>query len=109
MERDGGIQVKASDQFKASAVVKQEEPAAQSTQTEGGQIMRIHYSGNPGSRGFARLLNFLAYFHGNMPVEVMFESDKSVRRLDDICRIQPDEAILNKLAELVGADNIEII
>ena len=72
-------------------------------------VMRIHYTGKPDSKGFARLLNFLAYFHGNMPVEILFDSDKSVTRLDDICRIAPDEAVLNKLAELVGEDNIEML
>lgn len=72
-------------------------------------LIRIHYSGKPDSKGFNRLLNFLAYFHGNMPVEVLFESDKSIIRLDDICRIQPDEGVIRKLAELVGEDNIEML
>ena len=71
--------------------------------------MRIHYGGKPDSKGFSRLLNFLAYFHGNMAVEILFESDNSITRLDDICRIAPDEQVLNKLAELVGADNIEML
>ena len=44
-----------------------------------------------------------------MAVEILFESDNSITRLDDICRIAPDEAVLNKLAELVGADNIEML
>ena len=74
-----------------------------------GRILRIRYSGRPDSKGFSRLLNFLAYFHGNMPVEVLFDADKSIIRLDDVCRIQPDEAVLRKLAELVGEDNIEIL
>ena len=71
-------------------------------------VLRIRYSGRPDSGGFARLLNFLAYFHGNIPVEILFESDNSITRLDDICRIAPDEAVLSKLAELVGEDNIEM-
>ncbi len=71
--------------------------------------MRIHYSGRPDSGGFSRLLNFLAYFHGNTPVEVLFESDKSIIRLDDICRIQPDASVLKKLADLVGEENIEML
>ena len=54
-------------------------------------------------------MNFLAYFHGNMPVDVLFEADKSVLRLDNMCSIAPDEAVLRKLAELVGEDNIEMI
>ena len=79
-------------------------------QNEGGEhIIRIHYSGKPDSKGFSRLLNFFAYFHGNVPVEVLFESDKSIIRLDDICKLQPDEAILRKLADLVGEENIEMI
>ena len=73
------------------------------------QIIRIHYDGKPNSKGFNRLLNFLAYFHGNMPVEVLFESDKSIIRLDDVCKIQPDEAVIRKLQELVGEDNIETL
>ena len=75
----------------------------------GEQIIRIHYDGKPNSKGFNRLLNFLAYFHGNMPVEVLFESDKSIIRLDDVCKIQPDEAVIRKLEELVGEDNIETL
>ena len=74
----------------------------------GEHLVRIHFDGKPASKGFERLLNFLAYFHGNMPVEVLFESDKSIVRLDDVCKIQADEMIIKKLAELVGDQNIEI-
>jgi DNA polymerase-3 subunit alpha len=117
-ERDGGqaarpvATVPVQTQMPAAAPVQQTQtaPAPVAPKQDGGvQVMRIHYSGRPDSKGFSRLLNFLAYFHGNMPVEVLFESDKSVIRLDDICRIQPDAAILNKLAELVGEDNIEML
>ena len=73
------------------------------------QVLRIRYKGKPDSNGFSRLLNFLAYFHGNMAVEILFDSDQSVTRLDDICRVAPDQDVLNKLAELVGEDNIEIM
>ena len=78
---------------------------------EGGKepVMRIRYKGKPDSQGFSRLLNFLAYFHGNMAVEIVFDSDQSVTRLDDICRVMPDQSVINKLAELVGEDNIEIM
>ena len=72
-------------------------------------VMRIRYKGKPDSKGFTRLLNFLAYFHGNMAVEIIFDSDQSVTRLDDICRVAPDQAVIDKLAELVGEDNIEIM
>ena len=101
-------QTQAPAEVTKPAAVPETVPAPK-TDERSGQVLRIKYSGRPDSKGFGRLLNFLAYFHGNMPVEVLFESDKSITRLDDICRIQPDEAVLNKLAELVGEDNIEIL
>ena len=54
-------------------------------------------------------MNFLAYFHGNMPVEVLFKADNSVLRLDNMCSIAPDEGVLRKLSELVGDENIEML
>ena len=114
-ERDGMQTVRPS--VTSAAPVEPAAPAAQPVQAPAAPVkqenaeslIRIHYSGKPDSKGFNRLLNFLAYFHGNMPVEVLFESDKSIIRLDDICRIQPDEGVIRKLAELVGEDNIEML
>ena len=117
-ERDGGQMARPSpapSQAPAQVPAPSTAPApalapSPVPQNEGGEhIIRIHYSGKPDSKGFSRLLNFFAYFHGNVPVEVLFESDKSIIRLDDICKLQPDEAILRKLADLVGEENIEMI
>lgn len=73
------------------------------------QALRINYSGKPDSEGFNRLLNFLAYFHGNLPVEVRFISDGSIARLDPVCNIMFDDQVIEKLEELVGSGNTEII
>jgi DNA polymerase-3 subunit alpha len=73
------------------------------------QALRINYSGKPDSEGFNRLLNFLAYFHGNLPVEVKFTSDVSIARLDPVCDIMFDDEVIEKLNELVGSGNTEII
>ena len=73
------------------------------------QALRINYSGKPDSEGFNRLLNFLAYFHGNLPVEVRFISDGSIARLDPVCDIMFDDQVIEKLEELVGSGNTEII
>lgn len=73
------------------------------------QALRINYAGSPGSEGFNRLLNFLAYFHGNLPVEVRFISDGSIARLDPVCDIMFDDEVIAKLEELVGDGNTEII
>ena len=109
-ERDGGQAAKpAVNAAPVSALKPVEAPATQPVNDGGEHILRIHYTGKPDSKGFSRLLNFLVYFHGNMQVEVLFESDKSITRLDDVCRVQPDREIIKKLAELVGEDNIEII
>ena len=58
---------------------------------------------------FNRLLNFLAFFHGNLPVEVRFISDGSIARLDPVCDIMFDDDVIAKLEELVGNGNTEII
>ena len=55
------------------------------------------------------MLNFLAYFHGNLPVEVRFKSDGSIARLDPVCDIMFDDDVIAKLEELVGSGNTEII
>ena len=107
-ERDGGQAIRSAKPVITKETVVQNEPDKAPADNKE-HVMRIHYSGKPDSKGFSRLLNFLAYFHGNMAVEILFESDNSITRLDDICRIAPDEAVLNKLAELVGADNIEML
>ena len=113
-ERDGAQIARQTQVPQAQPQTESSSPAKTQTKPvlnseSGEQILRIHYHGRPDSKGFNRLLNFLAYFHGNIPVEVVFESDKSIIRLDDICRIQPDEAVFAKLAELGGEDNIEMI
>ena len=58
---------------------------------------------------FNRLLNFLAYFHGNMTVEVEFASDGSVTVLDNVCAIDPDESVIHKLCDIVGEDNVRFL
>ena len=112
-ERDGGQAARpAKPVITKEAVVQtvKNEPVQAPALAENKEhVMRIRYDGKPDSKGFSRLLNFLAYFHGNMAVEILFESDNSITRLDEICRIAPDEPVLNKLAELVGADNIEML
>ncbi|MCR5327818.1 MAG: DNA polymerase III subunit alpha [Saccharofermentans sp.] len=108
-ERDGGVQVSRPASEPAPEPAPATDIPASVSDESREQIIRIHYDGKPNSKGFNRLLNFLAYFHGNMPVEVLFESDKSIIRLDDVCKIQPDEAVIRKLEELVGEDNIEML
>ncbi len=85
---------------------RQELPPAKKEEPGTYNALRIKFSGSPNGSGFNRLLNFLVYFHGNVPVEVEFTSDSSVIRLDKVCFIDPDEAVLSELAKLVGEDNI---
>lgn len=72
-------------------------------------VLRIVFEGSPDSAGFNRLLNFLAYFHGNMTVEVEFASDGSVTMLDNVCAIDPDESVIRKLCDIVGEDNVRFL
>ena len=94
-----------------AAVPQAEQEPVTAVQTDGRppQALRINYAGSPGSEGFNRLLNFLAYFHGNLPVEVRFISDGSIARLDPVCDIMFDDEVIAKLEELVGDGNTEII
>lgn len=113
-ERDGAqiakpVQAPVVTSSPAPAAEPAKAPAKTPVSETNAGVLRIHYSGKPDSKGFNRLLNFLAYFHGNMPVEVLFKADNSVLRLDNMCSIAPDEGVLSKLAELVGDENIEMI
>lgn len=72
-------------------------------------VLRIVFEGSPDSAGFNRLLNFLAYFHGNMTVEVEFASDGSVTMLDNVCAVDPDESVIRKLCDIVGEDNVRFL
>jgi DNA polymerase-3 subunit alpha len=105
-----------ADQVKKAAEPEKQIPAARpvaaaepAASDKAPQILRINYSGSPGSEGFNRLLNFLAYFHGDLPVEVRFVSDGSIARLDHVCDIMFDDIVIEKLNELVGDGNTEII
>ena len=111
--REAGGKVNAAPKESERAVLMPESVPAAATQVQTDerppQILRINYAGSPGSEGFNRLLNFLAYFHGNLPVEVRFVSDGSIARLDPVCDIMFDDDVIEKLNELVGNGNTEII
>ncbi len=112
VRESGGVRKDYQDKQVAPISVPQPEPAAaEQSQTKTGtpQAIRIEYAGRPDSAGFNRLLNFLAYFHGNLPVEVRFKSDGSIARLDSVCDIMFDDEVIAKLEELVGSGNTEII
>lgn len=100
---------KMTEPVNQSAVVSPAPASKPDTDGRPPQLLRINYAGSPGSEGFNRLLNFLAYFHGNLPVEVKFISDGSIARLDPVCDIMFDDEVIEKLNELVGSGNTEII
>ena len=68
----------------------------------------IRYNGDPGAAGYQRLLNFLVYFHGQTPVAVQFR-DGSRSRLDSVCSIDASGSVIEKLIELCGPGNVDII
>ena len=72
----------------------------------GTEALEISFSGSPQGEGFNRLLNFLAFFNGNMPVDVVFVQDGSRVRLDPSCYIKRDPEVIGLLSDLVGKDNI---
>lgn len=69
----------------------------------------ISFMGDPNSESFQRLLNFLAFFHGSVPVDVKFIKDNSVMRLHKMCNLSVSEDVLQRLNKLIGVESAEYI
>lgn len=68
--------------------------------------VKILFGGNSNSREYNRLLNFLVYFHGEMPVTVEFKADGSSIRLDEVCNVSSSVKVIELLKKLCGSDNV---
>lgn len=71
--------------------------------------LHIRFNGSLESKEYKRLLNFLAFFHGNLPVVVQSIASNASVRLDDVCSVSDDEGIIDRLKELCGSDNVQIV
>ena len=71
-------------------------------------VVKIKFDGDASSEEYDRLLNFLVYFHGNTPVDIIFTKDGSEVRLDEVCYLSRDPKVLELLKEFVGEENIII-
>ena len=69
-----------------------------------GYVM-VKFNGDPSGEAYQRLLNFLVYFHGNVPVKVRF-NDGSIAALSQVCNIDASQDVIDKLCELCGRDNV---
>ena len=67
----------------------------------------IKFKGDPRGKAYQRLLHFLVYFHGNMPVKIVF-NDGSMTPLDPMCNVDISDDVLVKLYELCGRDNVTL-
>lgn len=70
--------------------------------------VRVRYKGDPKAESYQRLLNFLVYFHGSTPVEIEF-SDGSIAPLSEVCYIDASSAVIEKLNELCGGENVKLL
>lgn len=77
-------------------------------QSNGQRSLMIKFHKDPKSQAYQRLLNVLVYFHGNTPVKVQF-NDGSIAPLDPVCNVDAAPAILEKLCELCGSDNVSLV
>lgn len=75
---------------------------------DGSRSLLIRFHKDPNSQAYQRLLNVLVYFHGNTPVKVQF-NDGSIAPLDPVCNVDAAPAILEKLCELCGSDNVSLV
>ena len=67
----------------------------------------VYFSASPGSMEYSRLLSFFAFFHGASPVRVIF-SDNSFVILDEVCNLDASWAVINRLKEMKGVENVSI-
>ena len=72
------------------------------------KLLTIEYSGNPSEEQFQRLLNFLAFFHGSIPVDVKFITDGSTMRLHSMCNVNASAEVLERLNKLEGVKTTKI-
>ncbi|MBO4603969.1 MAG: hypothetical protein J5657_01565, partial [Clostridiales bacterium] len=85
---------------------RRNEPAVQETADEG-KTVSVRFSGSPGSAEYSRLLSFFAFFHGTSPVRIIFSDDSSVI-LDEVCNLDAGWAVINRLKEMKGVENVSI-
>ena len=69
-------------------------------------LVKIRFDGSTESDLYNRLLNFLVFFHGNIPVNIIFAKDNSEVRLDEVCYLSRDPKVLELLKEFIGEENI---
>lgn len=71
-------------------------------------VVKIKFDGDASSEEYDRLLNFLVYFHGNTPVDIIFTKDGSEVRLDEVCYLSRDPKVIDILKEFVKPENVII-
>lgn len=73
-----------------------------------GQRLGIRFFGKKNDDAYKRMLAFLAYFHGQMPVVVFFADTKEILSLPNEYWIDPESDILHEFSMICGADNLAL-
>ena len=68
----------------------------------------IRFTGAVGDDSYRRLMNLLAYFHGNCTVKLFLPGSNQLRNVNPQCFIDDDPDILSQIAKMCGEDNISV-
>ncbi|MCR5617412.1 MAG: DNA polymerase III subunit alpha [Clostridiales bacterium] len=71
-------------------------------------FVAIRFNGEIGDASYNRLMNLLAYFHGNTKVKIYFPSTGHLRNVNPLCNIDDSPEVLEHIARLCGEDNITV-
>lgn len=66
----------------------------------------LRFTGSTDDGRYNRLMNMLAYFHGNKRVRIYLEDSKNVVDVDPICYIDDDPEIVEVIRKICGENNI---
>lgn len=108
-EDDDAVNRVSSDRIMSFALRKgKKTQVAPSPQKNKPHLVQITFDGDPNSQEFQRLLNLLAYFHGNLPVDIKFSADGSVLRLSEVCNVSDNPDILARIIDYCGENKVII-
>ena len=74
----------------------------------GEHFVAIRFYGEIGDASYKRLMNLLAYFHGNCTVKVYFPKNGQLRNVNPACNIDDSPENLECILKMCGEDNVII-
>lgn len=68
----------------------------------------IRFTGAVGDDSYRRLMNLLAYYHGNCTVKLYLPESNQLRNVNQQCFIDDDPDVISQITKLCGEENVQI-